>query len=376
MAHAASTETESSNYIGWMWQSDPNLEGMDKSQSAEWKRYSDVESLIIKEVFSKNQPKVILAGYYIDFKNNVQISYDDNTKQRLVKREVRKSDDILLREERFMETPITSQHVDSGQYGWISRFVVEVKRDLNLKKDQLPSKDKGLLSMLVKKAACGIVEEGKQIGKQREAEKLADLLREQKDKEMANVWKCCAHLYSFESFLYKNLNATMRLIGNVESEHVWRSKIRTLGPFCLLLWDDPLNKSMKITPKQLAFYIDMAKDPTRYSSSGFQAFTSCSRTRQIAERFGNTLLIVHIMFAFTADISSLSQFPAEEEELITPGVSFSVKSVNFDPEIKKHVITLKLRQRWCGEHKQRFSNYFYAIISFFLRNIVRKRSTV
>ncbi|CAF4359955.1 unnamed protein product, partial [Rotaria sp. Silwood2] len=33
--------------------------------------------------------------------------------------------------------------------------------------------------MLVEKAANGIIEEGKKIGKQREAEKLANLLRQQ-----------------------------------------------------------------------------------------------------------------------------------------------------------------------------------------------------
>jgi len=36
----------------------------------------------------------------------------------------------------------------------------------------------------------------------------------------------------------------MRLIGSEQHEQVWRSKIRTLGPFCLLLWDNPFNTQL------------------------------------------------------------------------------------------------------------------------------------
>jgi hypothetical protein len=37
-----------------------------------------------------------------------------------------------------------------------------------------------------------------------------------------------------ESFLYKKIDETMRLIGSKEHENY--------GHFCLLLWDDPYNK--------------------------------------------------------------------------------------------------------------------------------------
>ncbi|CAF3833736.1 unnamed protein product [Rotaria sp. Silwood1] len=211
--------------------------------------------------------------------------------------------------------------------------------------------------MLIEKAARGIIEEGKHIRKEREAEKLAKMLREKKNAGMEEVWKCCAYLYTLESFLYQTLNAAMRLIGDREHEQVWRSKVRTLGPFCLLLWDDPFNTKLttkktlyrgaELNKEQIASYEEMAKDDKAYGS--FQAYTSCSRNRKKAEEFGNTLFIMEVMIAFIADLSPLSEYGNEEEELVTPGVCFRVKSVEFDRKTNKHLIHLLLRQRFSSK---------------------------
>jgi hypothetical protein len=236
---------------------------------------------------------------------------------------------------------------------------------LGLRRNQLPSKDEDIVPMIVEKAASGIIEEGKQIRKQCEAEKLANLLREKKDKGMKEVWKRCAYLYSMESFLYKKLNETMRLIGSPEHEQVWRSKVRTLGPFCLLVWDDPFNNSLKtnmtlyrgakLTDEQIAVYKGMVEDhPLDLIESfrSFQAFTSTSRNPDIAENFpgANVLFIMEVLFAFTVDLAPTSEYTHEEEELITPGVNFRVNRVEFDSHKKKHVIYLQLRQRFSGKH--------------------------
>ena len=175
---------------------------------------------------------------------------------------------------------------------------------------------------------------------------------------MKEVWECCVYLYSLESFLYKKINEVMRLIGDDKQEQAWRSKVPTLGPFCLLLWDDPVNKKMKakiklyrgatLTKEQINTYREMAEDADEYRS--FQAFTSTSRNRSKAEGFGNTLFIMDVQFAFIADISSLSKYQGEEEELITPGVCFSVQKVEVDQQSNKHLIYLKLRQRYSGEY--------------------------
>jgi hypothetical protein len=60
-------------------------------------------------------------------------------------------------------------------------------KDLNLKKDRLPSKNKTIVPMIVEKAALGIIEEGKKIGKQREAEEIANQLIEKKNAGMEEV---------------------------------------------------------------------------------------------------------------------------------------------------------------------------------------------
>jgi hypothetical protein len=128
-----------------------------------------------------------------------------------------------------------SETSHGGLFGFISPFIKAIVKDLGLTKDQLPSKNEAIVPMIVEKAALGITEEGKKIGKQSDAEKIAKTLLEQKQLGMKEVWKCCANLYTSNSFLYKILNEVMRLIGSEEHEQIWRSKVRTLGPFSLLL---------------------------------------------------------------------------------------------------------------------------------------------
>src|SRR3984957_9170525 len=184
----ASLSTTSSTRIEWMWQSNPDP--WSKSQPVEWSHYSDVDNLMIEDAFLAKEPGVMLDGYYIDFKQNVQISNLDEKEQRPVKRLVNKREDKRLREARFMFDPIAPKRPLGGEYGWISPFILEVRKDLNLDRRQLPSNDETIVPMIVEKAALGIIEEGTEIGKQKSAEYMAKLLREKKDKGIKEVWKC------------------------------------------------------------------------------------------------------------------------------------------------------------------------------------------
>ncbi|CAF1273379.1 unnamed protein product [Rotaria sordida] len=353
MAEAISTTSKNSlKCVEWMWQANSNP--WSDSEPAKWNHYSDVENLIIERAYSNKETRAVLDDYYIDFTQNRQISNTDDCKERPVKRVVRKREDKHLREERFVDLPVSTGRSFGGEYGWVSPFIIEVRRDLKLEPEELPSKKPEMIPMLIEKAAQGIVKEGKFIRKEEEAKELANMLLEQKTNGIKQIWQCCVYMYSLESFLYKTLNATMRLVGDKEHEHVWRSKIRTLGPFCLLLWDDPCNKKATIyktlyrganlNKQQIAKYEEMSKNSDEYGS--FQAFTSCSRNRQKAEEFGNTLFIMEVEIAFTANLAGLSEYPSEEEELITPGVSFRVTKVKFDQKINKHLIYMTLRQRF------------------------------
>jgi hypothetical protein len=351
MGSVMSKPNESSTRVQWMWNASVNR--FFKSHPADWKRYSDPENMIIEEAYQTGQKHAILDNYSIDFKKNVQILNTDGKNQRSVKRIICNRDDHHLREERFTFTPVDPNRPFGGLYGWVSPFIREVVKELNITREQLPSKDKTMVPMIVEKAALGIIEEGKIIGKQREAEHIAKKLREKKDAEIKEVWECCAHLYSLESFLYKKLNEIMRLIGSKEHEEVWRNKVRTLGPFCLLLWDNPTNYKTTdsgtifycgaiLTEEQIFTFKDdcsKGKEPFR----SFPSFTSCSRNRVKAEPFGNVLFIMTVKHAFTVDLKPFSEYPDEEEELLSPGVCFIVDRV--EKHEKKHEIYLKLVQQ-------------------------------
>lgn len=276
--------------------------------------------------------------------------------------------------ERFMTDPIAPKRPDGGEYGWISPFIKEVRKYLNLTAHQNPSEDHTILPMILEKAALGIIEEGKQLGELDEAKKMAKLLMTQRNRGMTDVWKCCAHLYSMENFLHKLLNNSMRGIGDDETEHIWRSKIGTLGPFCFLLWDCPFKNRLtkkiviyrgaKLETEQIDTYKKMSEHLHEYRS--FQAFTSCSRNRNQAERFGNVLFIMEIQRAFTVDMKDFSEFPEEEEELITPGVCFSVQKIGFDKDKNKDLIYLTLTQRFNRKYDS-FLHNCCGMIAIFLK---------
>ncbi|CAF0950391.1 unnamed protein product [Adineta steineri] len=293
-----------------------------------------------------------MIKYHLGFKNNVQIFNNDVTKQRQVKWKICTENENFLREDRFLRNPIAADRPFGDRYGFIPPFIKEVANYLNITKDQLPSKNKSIVPMIVDQSFLAIIEEGKKMGKQVEAEKLVKNLRETKDQGMKEVWRCCAYLYTLESFLYKKLNEVMRLIGSGQHEQIWRSKISTLGPFCLLLWDNPFNRKM-IKPDTLLYrganvpdqLITSFKEECEKSWHTFQAFTSCSRNGKVAEGFGNVLFIMKTLVAFTVDLNSLSQYPDEEEELFFPGVSFTIDRMDLEEKKKKHLIYLTLQQR-------------------------------
>jgi hypothetical protein len=353
MGNAETSSSDPSTGVQWMWCS--SADPFSKSEPDDWHLYSDVENMIIEEASIAGKTHAMLDDYHIDLKRKVQISNNDTNKQRPVKRVLCNREDKCLREERFMSNPVAPDRPFGDQYGFISPFIKEIVKNLNLTKKQLPSKDETVVPMVVEKAALGIIEEGKMIGKQREAEKIAKHLMTKKKAGMKELWKCCAYLYSLESFLYKKLNEVMRLIGSKDHEEVWRSKVGTLGPFCLLLWDNPFSRKLtkpgttlyrgaELSDDFIAlFKKDCSKNQKSWHS--FQAFTSCTRNSSVAERFGNVLFIMKVRLAFSVDLSQLSKYPEEAEELLFPGVSFAIDKVESDKNKNKHLIYLTLHQR-------------------------------
>ncbi|CAF1262573.1 unnamed protein product [Didymodactylos carnosus] len=50
--------------------------------------------------------------------------------------------------------------------------------------------------------------------------------------------------------------------------------------------------------------------------------------------------------AFTVDLQPFSKYPGEEEELLYPGVGFTVERLELDAQKKKHMIYLTLFQQF------------------------------
>jgi len=217
--------------VEWFWKS--NDDPFSKSESSEWNRYSDIENAIIEEAYTiMKKSNVILDDHYIDFEHRIQIANDDQTKQRPVKRVEMNREEEQLREARFTPNPILPASSFHDLVGFRKIFIDSFMEVFDLR--SVYDWDK-LKHELVEKAMWGILHEGQLAGKQCEAKWILQQLEKVKDKSKKEIGECCVYLYTLESFLYKILNHTMRLIGQIDHENIWRNKIETLDPFAFLI---------------------------------------------------------------------------------------------------------------------------------------------
>lgn len=182
---------------------------------------------------------------------------------------------------------------------------------------------------------AGILEEGKHLNQEFDAQRMADQLRATKN--IREIQICAARLYSVESFLYKLVNATLR---NKDM-----SKVDTLGPFCYLLRthvsdnddsrDQLLYRGMTLSKEMIDEYKQSVGTEIIWP-----AFTSTTKDRRVAELFGNTLFIIDITeaFQFRSNISAHSNYPHEQEVLLEPDFVFKVDKIERDPRSGKYLI--------------------------------------
>ncbi|CAF1610204.1 unnamed protein product [Adineta ricciae] len=326
-----------------------------KSSHDGWKSYSEVSIHILEEALAAGKSKVKLDAGLVDLQHLIQYSHDDNGKKIAIKRLKRDDNEKRLRKNRFISNPafVKNMNQSIGVY-WVL-FMTEVRKFLRLTDNAFPSQNQRIIPEIVDKAISGIMEEGANMGKQCEAEWIARQLTKTRDSGMAAVWECCAKLYAKESFLYENVHRAMNFVGQPDHEMVWLSKIHTLGPFCLLLSDNPLcDKAMKINTKIYRGVDLSAAELDSYKNECFEqskstfilsSFTSCSRNKFIAERFGNTLLIFEIKQAATFDLVPFSNYPEEEEEVFYPGSQFVIENVVFNTAQKKYVVNISVQYK-------------------------------
>ena len=358
MANSNVSPKGSSPQAEWMWNA--SADPFSDKVPSQWRAYSRTDSAIIEQAFAAGKKSTILEDYHIDLEKSLQTSKYDLNKQRPIKRISLEKHQESGKEDRFsMDIISPPSTAYNGQYGWVPIFIKAAAKDLKLTRQQLPSKDKMSIPKIVERAALGIIEESKMLdqGAMKDGQDFAQKLREKKNESMQEVWKCCASLYALESFLYRLLNETMRRIGRPGEEHLWQSKVRTLGPYSLLLWDNPsstepskvkqqLYRGMRMTEEQFkSFQANSFKHPKHPKPEySFQAFTSSSRNRRVPDTFGNALLIMTVGIVFTVDLGPTSELD-EDEELIMPGVCFTIERAERNPNDGKYHIELTLNQR-------------------------------
>ncbi|CAF1443690.1 unnamed protein product [Rotaria sp. Silwood1] len=255
---------------------------------------------MIEEAYQKKLPEALIDDYHLDFKKSLQISNSNPNNQRPVKRISRDGMTIepRLREARFMPNPIHSA-TPFAEHRFFLGLIGEVFKQFNVH-DSQALETPANRRLLIEKAAEGIIIAGKLIGKEKEAEWTAQQLRNVIDESDQQLWQCCAHLCTMESFLYKKMNEYMRLCGNQSKLNLWKSKMVTFGPFAYLL--QALTFKNKGTNEYSKFYFyrgaNLSDDLIQQYRDNigayltFPAFTSTSRNRKKAEQFGNVLFII------------------------------------------------------------------------------------
>ena len=328
--------------VEWMWKS--NADPWNSAQKEEWCSYSDVETAIIEQAYQAKLSAAMIDDYHIDFKKSLQISNSNASNQRPVKRLERgkTASEMRLREARFMPTPIHPATPFTDQTFFLG-YVGEIFNMFNVN-DGKALKQPNNRRLLIEKAAQGIITEGKLVGKQKEAEWMAQQLLDVIDKNDEEVWHVCAHLYTMESFLYRKMNEYMRLLGDESHKDLWKSKIQTFGPFAYIL--QMFARTTKFDKMYLYRGANLSDDLIQKFRENtdtylmFPAFTSTSRNRTKAEQFGNALFIIHTSSNSGNDVAPLSDYPDEEETLLDADFGFHIRSCTFDQGKNKWIINI------------------------------------
>ncbi|CAF4198009.1 unnamed protein product [Adineta steineri] len=224
---------------------------------------------------------------------------------------------------------------------------------------ELRSKNKTIANV-VQEAAEGILKEGEAVGKLCQAQHLAQQLMKVKhygeDIQVkyfkgiqcpSEIGDTFVNVYTKDSFWYKLLNGVLR-----HPKTASYDQLKTLGPFCFLLHNYLKNISTTdILRVYRGILLTTAEERKSFMDKHvrFLSFNSTTANRELAEIYGNTLLIIDLDTKFNAmqdcqvgaSISHLSNFPEEEEYLLWTGACFEFVKYEYDNLKHKHIIYLK-----------------------------------
>ncbi|CAF1468906.1 unnamed protein product [Didymodactylos carnosus] len=251
--------------------------------------------------------------------------------------------------------------------------------------DKLMKKQSMTLAVL-KYAVTGIEAEGKEINQLDQAKEICDYLSRIKQPVTANpsdIGRCCVYLYTKDTFLYKRTNELLRQERNNAPGDIL---IERLAPYCALLSSylqmQFINDGTFVQEENLRLYTSKHMKYIYRGSNlsqemieqykqnigkriSWPAFSSMSKSRRVAELFGNTLFMVDasviksISTDYLADIEKISAFPEEQEVLLTAGINLEIRDVK-EEECEKYTILVYLsenhRHLFPGE-KMRLSTF-------------------
>ena len=289
--------------------------------------FSEVDHMIIEDAYQANEQHVIIDVGRVDFSHMVYIYEDGNNevKEYPVQRSISSQFDTRIprKSKTHLNFPYRASNANRpgafGDFIW-EAYLVGQWRDV-------PQ------SILVERTAQGIIEEGKKFGKPREVEWMGKYLLRVKDGTRKEIWYRCVYLYTADTFLYRILNDTLNLGNSKEHEELRKTRLQTLGLFAWFLFDFPQDmnefegyvyRRAHLSDEDVSYFEDAAKTGEVLA---FPTFTSTSRNRSVAERFhSDVLFIISIARSreTSVDVSTISAFPQEEEQLLMPGFLFKV----------------------------------------------------
>ena len=177
------------------------------------------------------------------------------------------------------------------------------------------------------------------------ASQLSEILSKDEQEKLTDAQEdeacmCCARFYTLDSFLCKLVNDTLRKQD--------LTKVETLGAYCWLLqsyigWTADIPRHITTVYRGCTLQIDEVEEYKQAIGRTicWHAFTSTTKSSEVAKLFsGNILFIItldktDVITHHEHDISSVSQFPDEEEVLLVPEHNFIVERVD-DPLINSN----------------------------------------
>jgi hypothetical protein len=319
------------NKIIWSWKSNSNPWSL--KESVEWIPFTPTLNNQIEQAYLTHQTGIIIDGNYkIDLDKLLQIIITDQNKQRPVRR--------------YSDTEAVISCYCRERFN----FVQPIQRSIT---DDTPYYGSVFITDWL------IMFTGGKLDFMSAAQHLADEIRLIKKKNIENLQQCCARLYTKPCFLFKIVNETLRDNN--------RTKLKTLGPFCYLLYNYigiRHNKYLSIRnlksteqfPSIIAYRgedlpIDQIEIYKQAVGTGFSykwtSFISASKSREVAEIYASDILYVIQIQRISSndqyvDLASIAYITEEEEILLRPGVRLKIDKYDFNSTKERYTFFVQI----------------------------------